>query len=85
MNIHTFELHVDQAKRIHDMLADRIQTHENWICSAVENDEMERAKNLCKERNELKALYAQFNLDVKREISERAGREMPTIHSFRGR
>lgn len=69
----TIRISEDNAQLVHELIADRLASTKNWLVSAVEDDQFERAKRLTKEARQLQELFAGFNVKVKREIAERKG------------
>lgn len=57
-----------EAELIHDIISDRLASTKNWLVTAVEDEKLDRAKDLTKRIRELQDLYATFNVRVRREI-----------------
>jgi hypothetical protein len=63
-----YHINDDQARRIHALIADQLSARKNWLVTAVENDQHDKAADHCREIRKLQDLYAAFNIDVKRDI-----------------
>lgn len=78
--MHTFKMSFDQAVLIHQVVDSHTQTLKNWIASAVESGDIERANHLVAELREYQTLFAAFNLKSRQETSRQLNRPMPTEH-----
>jgi hypothetical protein len=81
--LHVFKMNEDRAMLVHRVIADHTQAMKNWIASAVEHDDFERAKALAAELREYQALFAAFNMEGKHSVAEASGAPVQTIHSVR--
>lgn len=71
----TFTMSEAQARNVHAVVHSQCQALKNWIVTAVENDQPERAKEYARELRQYQALYAAFNMTAKHEIAK--GRNLP--------
>ena len=69
-----FRMTEDQAILIHDTMRDTIAAHKNWIASAVESGDLERAQRLVRELRKREALAASFNVRAKIDTADYIGK-----------
>lgn len=81
--VHNFKLTVAEAEIIHDLVKDRIAAQHNWIATAVENGNTDKATAMVKELRDYQMLFATFNMKSKRDTAEFTGKPMPTEHEPR--
>ncbi len=63
------------AEIVHGVLSSQLAATKNWVLSAVESGDIEKARKLTSEARKLRDLYATFNVSVHREIeAARKGR-----------
>lgn len=74
----TFTMSEAQARNVHAVVHSQCQALKNWIVTAVENDQPERAKEYTRELRQYQALYAAFNMTAKHEISQHSGKPLQT-------
>ena len=78
MNDISFKMTRGQAKMLHSLIKDDLAAHKNWIMSAVEAGELERAQELTRTARRLANLARAFNVEVKDMTARERGRELPT-------
>lgn len=59
-----YDLNRTDALTIHALLRSEIATHHNWIASAVERSEIERAQKLVKDMRNLQRIAAGLNVEA---------------------
>lgn len=59
--MHTITLDTNQARAVHAQLSEHCAALKNWIASAVETDDIERAKGLVKELRFAQTIACKFN------------------------
>lgn len=77
---HTFDMSEAHAVLIHGLVKSQMAALQNWICSAVNSNNIERARELVGQYNEAKELYAPFNVEAKRDIADLTGKVIGTTH-----
>ena len=73
-----FTMSEKQARNVHSVVNSHCQALKNWIVTAVENDQHDRAKELTRELRQYQALYAAFNMTAKHEIAQHSGKTLQT-------
>jgi len=71
------------AELIHETISDRISTYKNWIASAVEDQDFDRAQKLTKTLREYQAIYAAFNMQAKNDYARSYVKPIRTNHVVR--
>ena len=84
MTRHNFNMTENQAMMIHNLVASHCKALKNWIATAVERNENDRAKDMVTELREHEALFAAFNMPAKHEIAKHTGKPLETEHTVRG-
>lgn len=83
--LHTFTMSEGKARLVHQVVDSHMQALKNWMASAVEAGDLERAQKLIAELREYEALYAAFNMTAKLEIAEHTGKPVATMHRVQAR
>lgn len=74
-----FTMSEDQARNVHKVVDGQCQALKNWIVSAVESEDYERAHSLTEELRAFQALFAAFNVDAKVTIAQSTGKPITRI------
>jgi hypothetical protein len=80
---HTFKMDEAQANLIHKLAAGEAGALKNFIASAVECGDFERAQGLVCELRAVQSVFAQFNMGAKRTTAEATGKPLATEHPQR--
>lgn len=80
MNNFQFTMSDAQANNVHKLVASHCSALKNWIASAVESGDTERAKRMVDELRQHEALFAAFNVSSKYEIAEYTGKPVERVH-----
>jgi hypothetical protein len=78
MNDISFKMTRGQAKMIFSLIRSDVAAHKNWIMSAVETGDTERAQELTRTTRRLETLARAFNVEVKDMVAQERGRELAT-------
>lgn len=78
--MHKFIMTETKAEAIHALIASHNIALKNWIASAVERGELERAQELVAELRSHELLFAAFNMQAKRDIAKNLNRAIETNH-----
>lgn len=81
--MHTFTMTEAQARLIHDMAREQCEALKNWIVSAVEQGELQRAQLLSRQLRDHQVIFAGFNMTAIKERAERNGHAPETVHAVR--
>lgn len=57
----TYRLNRDQSAKVHQQISSHCEALKNWMASAVEAGEQDRAKELVRELRQYQDLFAMFN------------------------
>lgn len=74
----TFTMSETQARNIHNMARSHTQALKNWMATAVEAGNLDRAQELCRELRQHEEIFAAFNMQAKHEIAEHTGKPVQT-------
>jgi len=80
-----FTMSEEQARNVHKVVDSHSQALKNWIASAVESEDYERAHRMVDELRQYQALYAAFNLTARFEIAEATGKPVERIRHVEDR
>lgn len=64
----TYVLTRDEALATFELIKNRVATQKNWIASAVEAMNWDRAADLVRELRKLEKLYAKLNVEVHEQV-----------------
>jgi hypothetical protein len=84
MTMHSFHMTEDQAMMIHAQVGSHMSALKNWIASAVEQGDLERAQHLVTDLRAYEKLYSAFNMPAKHDIAKHSGKPLETEHTVRG-
>lgn len=81
--MHTFVMTLEQANMIHQLAASQIAAIKNWMVTAVERGDLERAQKLAVELRQYQSIFAAFNMSACEEIAKLSGTAMEQYHHLR--
>jgi hypothetical protein len=73
-DLFNFSMSRAQAERIHQMAKSHIYALKNYMQTAVERDDLPKAKEYAAEIRAYQAIFAAFNMEAKIDIAEMRGK-----------